>query len=260
MGSPREARDNRFGRYSSLMTHSPSTTRSGAGNPSGSFSSETSTLKPRRRLPALTARGEFYIEHSGTGPADLPYTSWWQGHVHPDRGRLRPRHVREGATDEDGVTGVLGLRLGLSEKFGVKLDGTIDYVPSPSAGTIDNYMNLGVQAGLSLLLGNSSDKDKDQVKDNVDRCAGTPSGEAVDGSGCGASQRNSDGQGKDLRTAAPIPRPARLRIARAARRNRGTPIRIRSATLRTAARTLPLARRPIRKAARKARRTTTRTR
>ena len=44
-----------------------------------------------------------------------------------------------------------GLRLGLSEKFGIKLDGTIDYVPSPSAGTIDNYMNLGVQAGLSLL-------------------------------------------------------------------------------------------------------------
>jgi OmpA-OmpF porin, OOP family len=49
-----------------------------------------------------------------------------------------------------------------------------------------------VQAGLSLLLGNSYDKDKDQVKDKADRCPGTPAGEAVDGGGCGASQRDSD--------------------------------------------------------------------
>jgi len=107
-------------------------------------------------------------------------------------GYVRDMYGKDANTDEDGVTGVLGLRLGLSEKFGLKVDGTIDYVPSPS-GAIDNYMNLGVQAGLSLLLGNSSDKDKDQVKDNADRCAGTPAGEAVDGSGCGASQRDSDG-------------------------------------------------------------------
>jgi OmpA-OmpF porin, OOP family len=107
-------------------------------------------------------------------------------------GYVRDMYGKDADTDEDGVTGVLGLRLGLSEKFGVKVDGTIDYVPSPSAGTIDNYMNLGVQAGLSLLLGNSYDKDKDQVKDKADRCPGTPAGEAVDGGGCGASQRDSD--------------------------------------------------------------------
>jgi outer membrane protein OmpA-like peptidoglycan-associated protein len=107
-------------------------------------------------------------------------------------GYVRDMYGKDADTHEDGITGVLGLRLGLSEKLGVKLDGTIDYVPSPSGGTIDNYMNYGVQGGLSLLLGNSSDKDKDQVKDNVDRCAGTPAGEAVDASGCGASQRDSD--------------------------------------------------------------------
>ena len=107
-------------------------------------------------------------------------------------GYVRDMYGKDADTDEDGITGVLGLRLGLSEKLGVKLDGTIDSVPSPSGGTIDNYMNYGVQGGLSLLLGNSSDKDKDQVKDNVDRCAGTPAGEAVDASGCGASQRDSD--------------------------------------------------------------------
>jgi len=108
-------------------------------------------------------------------------------------GYVRDTYGKDADVDENGITGVLGLRLGLSEKFGVKLDGTIDYVPSPSAGTIDNYMNLGIQAGLSLLLGNSSDKDKDQVKNKADRCPGTPEGESVDGSGCGPSQRDSDG-------------------------------------------------------------------
>ncbi|HKP50194.1 MAG TPA: OmpA family protein [Gemmatimonadales bacterium] len=107
-------------------------------------------------------------------------------------GYVRDMYGKDADTDEDGITGVLGLRLGLSEKFGVKFDGTIDYVPSPSAGTFDNYMNLGVQAGLSLLLGNSYDKDKDGVKDKADRCPGTPTGEAVDGGGCGPSQRDTD--------------------------------------------------------------------
>jgi outer membrane protein OmpA-like peptidoglycan-associated protein len=93
--------------------------------------------------------------------------------------------------DEDGVTGVLGLRLGLSEKLGAKLDGTIDYVPSPE-GDADSYMNLGVQAGLSLLLGNSYDKDKDKVKNKADQCPETPAGQTVDASGCAESQRDTD--------------------------------------------------------------------
>jgi outer membrane protein OmpA-like peptidoglycan-associated protein len=108
-------------------------------------------------------------------------------------GYVRDMYGKDLDVDEDGVTGLLGLRLGLSEKLGVKVDGTIDYVPSPTAGRGDNYMNLGVQAGLSLLLGNKYDKDKDGVKDKADRCPGTPTGETVDASGCAASQRDSDG-------------------------------------------------------------------
>ncbi len=107
-------------------------------------------------------------------------------------GYVRDMYGDEVDFDEDGVTGVLGLRLGLSEKLGLKLDGTIDYVPSPSAGRGDEYMNLGVQAGLSLLFGNSYDKDKDGVKDKGDQCEGTPEGESVDAGGCAATQRDSD--------------------------------------------------------------------
>ena len=107
-------------------------------------------------------------------------------------GYVRDMYGEDVDIDEDGITGVLGLRVGLSEKLGLKVDGTIDYVPSPSAGRGDNYMNLGVQGGLSLLFGNSYDKDKDGVKDKADQCKDTPAGETVDASGCAASQRDTD--------------------------------------------------------------------
>jgi outer membrane protein OmpA-like peptidoglycan-associated protein len=95
--------------------------------------------------------------------------------------------------DDDGATGVLGLRVGLGKRFSLQVDGTVDYVPSPAAELgLDEYMNLGVQAGGVILLGNSYDKDEDAVEDGDDRCPGTPAGETVDASGCGASQRDTD--------------------------------------------------------------------
>jgi outer membrane protein OmpA-like peptidoglycan-associated protein len=113
-------------------------------------------------------------------------------------GYVRNMYRKDVEFDDDGATGVLGLRWGLGEKFALQVDGTIDYVPSPDEARVptpDDYMNLGVQAGAVLLFGNSYDKDKDGVKDKVDQCPGTPAGEAVDASGCGASQRDSDRDG-----------------------------------------------------------------
>ena len=40
--------------------------------------------------------------------------------------------ARTRTSDEDGVTGLLGLRVGLGEKFALQVDGTIDYGPSPA--------------------------------------------------------------------------------------------------------------------------------
>jgi OOP family OmpA-OmpF porin len=101
----------------------------------------------------------------------------------------------EGAdADEDAVTGLVGLRIGFTENFALRLAATVDAVPSPTLlpNAEDNY-NHGAQAGLTLLFGNSYDRDKDGVKDKVDACAGTPPGESVDPSGCSASQRDTDG-------------------------------------------------------------------
>lgn len=107
-------------------------------------------------------------------------------------GYVRNLYREDADFDDDGATGVLGLRVGLSEHLALKVDGTVDYVPSPDADRVDNYTNLGVQGGLSLLFGNSYDKDKDGVKDKADNCPNTTTGEAVDTAGCSARQRDTD--------------------------------------------------------------------
>jgi outer membrane protein OmpA-like peptidoglycan-associated protein len=95
--------------------------------------------------------------------------------------------------DDNGVTGIFGLRLGLTPTLGFRMDGTADYF-RPGAGR-PNYVNWGGQTGLSLVFGNSSsnrDKDKDGVLDSGDRCPGTPNGKSVDSSGCAPSQLDGD--------------------------------------------------------------------
>jgi len=112
-------------------------------------------------------------------------------------GYVYDRYGKDADFHEDGVTGLVGLRVGLGEKFALQVDGTIDYGPSPDVpgAAIDNYSNFGVQGGAVLLFGNSYDKDKDGVKDKVDRCPGTPAGESIDAAGCSASQRDTDSDG-----------------------------------------------------------------
>ena len=157
---------------------------------------------------ALEAEGA-YTSTSTTGTPSLDVTN------EPIRGRLTyhiplggyASAVRIGAGyvrnmfrkdvdfDDDGITGVLGLRVGLSEKFALQVDGTVDYSPSPAENRVDDYKNFGVQAGAVLLFGNSYDDDKDKVKNKGDRCPGTPAGESVDTNGCSASQRDTDRDG-----------------------------------------------------------------
>lgn len=95
-----------------------------------------------------------------------------------------------------GVTGAAGFRIGLTDHWAFRVNGTVDYVPSPDQPGLDHYWNWNVHAGLSILAGNRpADRDHDGVSDDVDRCPGTPRGESVDASGCSASQRDSDGDG-----------------------------------------------------------------
>jgi outer membrane protein OmpA-like peptidoglycan-associated protein len=91
----------------------------------------------------------------------------------------------ENAYDDIGANGLLGLRIGLSRAVAIRIDGLVDYVPSPELAGDDN-LNFHVQAGLSALLGAEPprDGDGDGVPDGRDTCPTTAAGERVDAAGC----------------------------------------------------------------------------
>jgi outer membrane protein OmpA-like peptidoglycan-associated protein len=107
-------------------------------------------------------------------------------------GYVRNLYRKDIDFDDNGFTGIFGVRVGFTENLGLRLDGTADYVRSPEGGRVDKYVNWGMQAGLSLLFGKSADGDKDGVLNPGDRCPGSPRGKSVDGSGCAASQLDAD--------------------------------------------------------------------
>jgi outer membrane protein OmpA-like peptidoglycan-associated protein len=96
----------------------------------------------------------------------------------------------------------LGVRIGLSPVLMFRAEGVIHpnrgttTIPGsdPPRDSTVKFSNLGLNVGVSLMLGSKPipDSDGDGILDNRDRCAGTPSGAQVDGSGCPA---DSDGDG-----------------------------------------------------------------
>ena len=113
-------------------------------------------------------------------------------------GYVRNLYRKDVNFDDNGATAIAGIRWGLSPSYGFRIDATADYVGGPEANRTDKYINWGAQVGLSFSVGKpaaepkDSDKDKDGVLDNADRCPRTPEGKAVDAGGCAASQLDSD--------------------------------------------------------------------
>ena len=75
-------------------------------------------------------------------------------------GYARNEFRRDIDTHEDGVTGLLGVRLGLPSNTSIRISTSLDYIPSPSielypAGALepDNNVNWNIQVGLGFLLG-----------------------------------------------------------------------------------------------------------
>lgn len=121
---------------------------------------------------------------------------------------------------QKGGTGLAGLRIGPPRGFSARIEGTVDYIPSPDFGT--SNVNWGIQAGLSYIFARAApkpapvaatapvvaapppDDDHDGVIDANDACPNTPAGEAVDSRGCSASQRDGDKDGvNDARDTCP---------------------------------------------------------
>jgi outer membrane protein OmpA-like peptidoglycan-associated protein len=167
---------------------------------------------PIRNL-AVEAEAAYSQSHSnltGIGITNIPLRSRLTYHIplggyasalRIGAGYLRNLYRKDVNFDDNGFTGVVGFRWGLSPSFGFRVDGTADYVRSPEADRADQYVNWGAQVGLSLLMGGShhgkqpKDSDKDGVGNEVDRCPATPVGKTVDGNGCSSDQRDGDHDG-----------------------------------------------------------------
>ncbi len=98
--------------------------------------------------------------------------------------------------DDNGFTGVVGVRWGLSPSFGFRVDGTADFVTNPDGNWTGEYLNWGAQVGLTLKVGGRSgkpkDRDRDAVSDQRDICPNTELGKSVDANGCAANQKDAD--------------------------------------------------------------------
>jgi outer membrane protein OmpA-like peptidoglycan-associated protein len=162
---------------------------------------------PIRNL-AIEAEGAYTESHSnlsGVGISNIPLRGRLTYHVplggyasalRIGAGYLHNMYRKDVSFDDNGFTGVLGFRWGLSPSFGFRVDGTADYVKSPDANRTDEYINWGAQVGLSLRFGGKSGKSKDRDKDGVvdlkDSCPNTVLGKAVDPNGCAADQKDGD--------------------------------------------------------------------
>ena len=149
----------------------------------GAYTQTTDALANSIANIPLRARLSYHIPLGGNASS-----------IRMGAGYVRNLYRKSVNTDDNGFTGIIGLRLGLTPTIGFRMDGTADYFRNLGAGRV-NYVNWGGQTGLSFVFGNGGgnrDKDKDGVLDNADRCPGTPSGKAVDSSGCTPSQLDGD--------------------------------------------------------------------
>jgi outer membrane protein OmpA-like peptidoglycan-associated protein len=111
-------------------------------------------------------------------------------------GYVQSLYKRDYDLSDHGVTGSVGMRLGLGDVTSIRIDTYVDYIPSPDNGASSN-LNWGIQPGLSFLLGGNRgvrDRDADGVPDKIDECKDTPAGDKVDAKGC-SLPKDADGDG-----------------------------------------------------------------
>jgi outer membrane protein OmpA-like peptidoglycan-associated protein len=83
-------------------------------------------------------------------------------------GYVRALYRKDLRENDDGFTGLVGLKLGLSPHFALRADGIIDYVPNPFNGVSSN-VHYSARAGVSILLG-SYPPNQDSIRaDSIQR-------------------------------------------------------------------------------------------
>jgi outer membrane protein OmpA-like peptidoglycan-associated protein len=146
--------------------------RFGAGGLVGIFVAKNIALEgdasytethPDNRLP-----GDFtYIPIRARLAAHLPLGSSYSRLI-LGAGYVAARYRKDLRETDDGFTGLVGLKLGLSRHFALRADGIIDYVPTPFNGVGSN-VHYSARAGVSVLLG-SYPPNQDSIRaDSIER-------------------------------------------------------------------------------------------
>src|SRR6266508_2759099 len=83
-------------------------------------------------------------------------------------GYVRALYRKDLRESDNGFTGLVGLKLGLSRHFALRADGIIDYVPDPFNGVSSN-VHYSARVGVSVLLG-SYPPNQDSIRaDSIQR-------------------------------------------------------------------------------------------
>jgi hypothetical protein len=100
-------------------------------------------------------------------------------------GYAQRRYDRGLEVVQEGPGGLVGFRLGVGTRLGLRLETTIEYLAEKGT-TAERMWDIGAQVGLSFYAGplGARDSDRDGVPNGDDRCAGTPLGQPVDPTGC----------------------------------------------------------------------------
>ena len=181
-----------FGRYTSFSsTGLDLADHAGFGGRAGFFLSPLLALEldvSRTSTHDPAASSIAYYPYHLRGVLNLPFTDRFSALL--GAGPMLNNYRTTGTSQTDyGAGALVGARVRLASAVALRLDATADWSLHRSAGG-GNYWNLGLQAGVSVLLGmkpvesGTADADGDGVINARDRCPGTPPGIAVDASGC----------------------------------------------------------------------------
>ncbi|MEO8634629.1 MAG: OmpA family protein [Gemmatimonadales bacterium] len=196
-----------FGRYTEFESDLTFDDRIGIGGRLGIFVLRNLAVEGDASYTGTTSAGQNhigYIPVHGRLVYNLPVGEHYAFLI--GAGYVRNLFRKAYHETESGASGLLGVRIGPAGPVSFRLEGTADYIFSPANNTAPTQLpgvkvgqkdwHIGVQAGLSLLLGagHDGDRDRDGVKDSMDQCPDTPIGDSVDANGC-SLPKDADGDG-----------------------------------------------------------------
>jgi len=196
-----------FGRYTKFESKLNFDNRLGVGGRAGVFVIRNLALEGDVTYTRTKSQGGLELRHTPVHARliyNFPVST--EAAVLVGAGYVRNIFRANYRETESGFGGLLGVRYGVGSLVALRIDATGDYIPTAESRLVPGQvpgveykksnLHLGIEAGLSLLIGGKrdGDRDGDGVKNSLDACPATPAGDAVDARGC-SLPKDADGDG-----------------------------------------------------------------